>query len=50
MNDMVVIDDMHAVAIGATAGAEMGYDERAAEKRLEPVIVKMDPQPLPDQL
>jgi hypothetical protein len=49
MDHVVVIDDMDAMAVDATPvfsknGTRMSYDEGAAEKRLDPVIVEVNSQ------
>lgn len=50
MDDVMVVDDRHAMAIAATSRPCMGDDQGAAEKGLKAIVVKVDPQALPDQL
>lgn len=39
MDHVVVVDDMHAVAINAATGAEVADDQGAAKEGLEAIIV-----------
>jgi hypothetical protein len=50
VDDMVVVADMDPVSVAASAGPGMGYDEGAAKKRLNAIILEVDTQALADQL
>ncbi len=50
MDDMVVVDDMDAVPIVASACPRMVDDEGGAQKGFDAVVIDMHPQTLTDQL
>ncbi len=50
MDHVVVVDDMDAMPVAASAGPGMSHDEGATQKRLDAIIVEVNPQTLADQL
>jgi len=50
VDNVMVVDDMDALPIVAPTSPGMGYDEGAAQKRLDAIIVEVNAQTLPDQL
>ena len=49
MDNVVVVDDMNAMPVAAPAGPGMADDEGAAEKRLDAIIIEVNPQTPTDE-
>lgn len=49
VDDMAIIDDMAMFAVAAGAPAHQRDERGAADEQVETVVVKADPQPVPDQ-